>query len=176
MKKKIIGTIVITIIIITTITVTSVLALTNMLTKGMITGKLYRVDNVYEEIWNLVNSEKNGIKTVLTIKVNGAYVDYDFGCFDRVVIPINEDCNVVLSFGNDTMRIWIFGDKNEYSKTPLYVYDYEKNTLYGNREEAYLISNFTSLYYSWVGDNSKFDLDNLGNYEFVLAEYPLSYE
>ena len=42
------------------IIVVAILALTNFFTKGVITGKLYRVDNVYEEIWNMVNSENQG--------------------------------------------------------------------------------------------------------------------
>ena len=62
MKRKII---IISAVVVTVIVV-AVLALTNMFTKGAITGKLYRVDNVYEEIWNMVTSEKNGTQTILT--------------------------------------------------------------------------------------------------------------
>ncbi len=58
MKKKIIISSAVAISII----VVAVLALTNMFTKGVITGKLYRVDNVYEQIWNMVISEKMEIE------------------------------------------------------------------------------------------------------------------
>ena len=83
MKKKIIIFSTVTIAII----VVAVLALTNKFTKGVITGKLYQVDNVYEEIYNTVISERNGTRTVLTTSVEGSEVDYDFGFFSSINIP-----------------------------------------------------------------------------------------
>ena len=101
MKKKII----IFIAVIITIIVVATLALTNMFTKGVITGKLYRVDNVYEEIYNMVIAERNGAETVLTTSIEGSEVDYDFGCFENVSIPVNDEYEVVLSFVNqDELR------------------------------------------------------------------------
>ena len=100
MKKKII----IFIAVIITIIVVATLTLTNMFTKGVITGKLYRVDNVYEEIYNMVIAERNGAETVLTTSIEGSEVDYDLGCFGHVNIPVNDEYAVVLSFVNQPPR------------------------------------------------------------------------
>ncbi len=172
MKKKIIISSAVAISII----VVAVLTLTNMFTKGVITGKLYRVDNVYEEIWNMVNSEKNGTQTILTTSTEGSKVDYDFGCFAQVNIPVNDEYSVVLSFHQDELCIWLFEKNSKNHDAACYVYNYQTNTLYGNQEESHLIDKFTSLYYSWVGNDGKFNSENQGDYTFVFAEYPLSHK
>ena len=171
MKKKIIisGAVAISIIVV------AVLALTNMFTKGIISGKLYRVDNVYEEIWNMVNSEKNGTQTILTTSIEGAEVDYDLGFFQQVNIPINDEYNIALSFYQDELCIWLFEKNSKNHDAACYVYNYQTNTLYGNQEESHLIDKFTSLYYSWVGNDGEFNSENYGSYTFVFAEYPLSH-
>ncbi len=170
MKKKIIIIFAVAI----TIIVVAALALTNMFTKGVITGKLYRVDNVYEEICNMVNSEKNGTRTILT-SIEGSEVDYDFGCFEQVNIPINDEYSVALSFYEDELCIWLFEKNSENYDAACYVYNYQTNTLYGNQEESHLIDKFTSLYYSWVGNDGKFNPENQGDYTFVFTEYPLTH-
>ncbi len=177
MKKKIIISSAVAI----AITVLALLALTNMFTKGQITGKLYRVDNVYEEIWNMVNSEKNGTQTILTTSINGSEVDYDFGCFEQVNIPVNDEYTVVLHFyqnelSQDELSIWLFENNKKNRDVVRYVYNHQNNTLYGNKEESLLIDNFIMLYYSWVGDDGKFDSQNPGDYTFVFTEYPLSHD
>ena len=173
MKKKII----IFSAVIITIIVVAILVLTNMFTKGVITGKLYRVDNVYEEIYNMVISERNGSQTILTTSIEGSEVDYDFGCFEQVNIPVNDEYAVVLSFVNqDELNIVLFENNDKRHDATRYVYNYQSNTLYGNREEAHLIEIFTSPYYSWIGNDGKFDLENNGNYTFVYTEYPLSHD
>lgn len=171
MKKKIIVRSAVAISII----VVAVLTLTNMFTKGVITGKLYRVDNVYEEIWNMVNSEKNGTQTILTTSIEGSGVDYDFGCFVHVNIPVNDEYSVVLSFYQDELCIWLFEKNSKNHDSVCYVYNYQTNTLYGNQEESHLIDKFTSLYYSWVGNDGKFNSENQGDSTFAFAEYPLSH-
>lgn len=177
MKKKII---IISVAIVTVIVV-AVLALTNMFTKGAITGKLYRVDNVYEEIWNMVNSEKNGTQTILTTSIEGSEVLYELGCFEQVSIPVNDEYRVALcfyqnEFNQDELIIWLFENNDDDHDTPLYVYNYQTNTLYGNQEESLLIDQFTSLYYSWVGKDGKYDSGNQGDYTFMLVEYPLTHK
>ncbi len=178
MKKKII----IFIAVIITIIVVATLTLTNMFTKGVITGKLYRVDNVYEEIYNMVIAERNGAETVLTTSIEGSEVDYDFGFFNNVRIPVNDEYDVVLDFVNqDELSIWIFENNNfednaARRKSSLYVYNYQSNTLYCNREEAHLIEIFISPYYSWIGNDGKFGPENNGDYTFVYTEYPLSHD
>ncbi len=118
MKKKIIisGVVVISIIVV------AVIVLTNMFTKGVITGKLYRVDNVYEEIWNMVNSEKNGIQTVLTTSIEGSEVDYDLGCFAHISIPLNEEYRVILSFYQNELCIWLFEKNGKSYDSACYVF------------------------------------------------------
>ena len=173
MKKKII----IFSAVIITIIVVAILVLTNMFTKGVITGKLYRVDNVYEEIYNMVISERNGSQTILTTSIEGSEVDYDFGCFEQVNIPVNDEYAVVLSFVNqDELNIVLFENNDKRHYATRYVYNYQSNTLYGNREEAHLIEIFISPYYSWIGNDGKFDPENNGNYTFVYTEYPLSHD
>lgn len=177
MKKKII--IISSVAAVIVIIVGAVLDFTNMFTKGDITGKLYQVDNVYEEIYNMVNSEKNGTRTVLTTSIDDSYVDCDFGFFENVMIPVNEKYKVVLSFNSlnnyDELCIWVF-DKNNKADDVLYVYNYQENILYGNREESFLIDNFTSLYYSWIGNDGKFNSENQGDYIYEFAEYPLNHD
>ncbi len=178
MKKKII----IFSAVIITITVVTILSLTNMSTKRAITGRLYRVDNVYEEIYNMVISERNGSQTILTTSIEGSEIGYDFGCFEQVNIPVNDEYFVVLSFVNqDELSILIFENNNFENdsirrKSSHYVYNYQSNTLYGNREEAHLIEAFISPYYSWIGNDGKFDSENNGNYTYVYTEFPLSHD
>ena len=178
MKKKII----IFSAVIMTIIVVAILALTNMFTKGAITGKLYRVDNVYEEIYNMVISERNGAQTILTTSIEGSELDYDFGCFEQINIPVSDEYDVVLSFVHqDELSIWIFENNNFENNgtrriSSHYVYNYQSNTLYGDREESHLIEIFISPYYSWIGNDGKFDPENNGNYTFVYTEYPLSHD
>ena len=168
------------IIIITTaaifLIVATVLALTNFFTKGVISGKLYRVDNIYEQIWNMVISEKNGTRTILTTSIEGSAIDYDLGCFQQVNIPVNDEYSVALSFYEDELCIWLSAKNSKNHDAACYVYNYQTNTLYGNQEESHLIDKFTSLYYSWVGNNGKFNSANQGDYTFVFAEYPLSHK
>ena len=176
MKNKLI---IISIVAVTVIVV-SVLGLTNMFTRGAITGKLYRIDNIYEEIWNMVNSEKNGNRTVLTTAIEGSDVDFDFGIFRNITIPVNSEYSVSLSFHQNEfyqVELCVFLYENNgknYDVVAIYVYNYQSNTLYGDREESLLTEKFTSLYCSWVGNDGKFNLENPGDYTFVFCEYPLS--
>lgn len=167
MKKKII----IFSVVIITIIVIAILALANM------SGKLYRIDNVYEEIYNMVISERRGSQTILTTSIEGSEVIYEFGRFGQVNIPVNDEYTVVLSFVHqDELCIHIFENNNFENKASRYVYNYQSNTLYGDREETHLIEIFISPYFSWVGNKGEFDPDNLGNYTFVHTEYPLSHD
>jgi hypothetical protein len=176
-KKKIIISAVAIILI-----VVAILALTNMFTKGVITGKLYSVDNVYEEIYNMVISERNGVQTILTTSIEGAEIDRDFGFFEQVNIPVNDEYDVALFFDNqDELGILIFENNNFENngtrrKSSLYIYDYQSNTLYGDREEAHLIEIFILTYYSWIGSDGKFNSENPGEYTFVFEKYPLSHD
>lgn len=158
------------------ITVVAILALTNMFTKGVITGTLYRVDNVYEEIYNMVISERNGGQTILTTSIKDSEIDYDFGFFENIQIPVNDDYTVSLSFVNqDELCIWLF-NTNDREDDVLYVYDYQNNILYGKQEEDLLIETFIMPYYSWARSDGRFNPEDHGNYTFVYAKYPLSHD
>ena len=63
-------------------------AFTGGFTKGVLSGKIYRPQNVYEEIWNLVLIEQHTRnQTVLTASTKDAEVDFDFG-FDDDNLPV----------------------------------------------------------------------------------------
>lgn len=174
MRMRMKKTIVIAVVVIAVL-LTSTLVLTNNFTKGRITGRLYRVENVWEEIWNLMVSEKHGTRTVLTTSTGDWYVDYDFGQFDHVYIAVCDGCGVTLSFHHDYgLCIWLTETDGEQKTTTLYTYDYRSHTLCGAREEDYLTDRLLSSYFSWVGEDSEFDLESLGKYSFVMMEYPLS--
>jgi len=145
-----------------------------------ILDRIYCVDNVYEELWNRVNCEKTGTRTVLTTSTEGAYVDYDLGAFSHLCIPVTDEYRVSLSFHQnkfyqDELYIWLF-EKNGDNDSVLYVYNPETNTLYGNQEEAYLTEKFMSLYYSWVGNDGKYNSENPGDYTFVFEKYPSTHD
>lgn len=175
MRMKMKKTVVIAVVVIAVL-LTSTLVLTNNFTKGRITGRLYRVENVWEEIWNLMVSEKHGTRTVLTTSTEDSHVDYDFGLFDHIYIAVCDGCGVSLSFYDydDGLCIWLNETDGEQKTTTLYTYDYRSHTLYGQREEAYLTDRLLTPYFSWVGEDSGFDPEDLGEYSFVMMEYPLS--
>ena len=163
------------------IVVGGALDLTCMFTRNKLTAKLYQVENIYEEIWNLVSSESQGTPTALTTATEDAYIAYDFAQFQSVIIPVDDEYFISIGYEDNktAMRIWVSKRYDPYSGEPrdttLYVYDYENNTLYGDREEAYLMEKFISLYDSWVGDAGKFPSGDRGDYTYQYLEYPLSY-
>lgn len=165
MKKKIL---IVTVAVI--VAAAALLALTSVLAGASLAGRLWRVDNVYDEMWNLLSSEKRGGATVLTEAFDGAEVDYDLGSFDHVSIPLDDGCRASLSFYEGKLCIWLYEDDG----SACYLYDHQSNTLYGNREAAYLDDRFMSLYCSQVGDGSGASSDG-GEYTFELVQYPLSY-
>ncbi len=163
MKKKVL-------IIITSFLVLLIVAafvFTNMFTKGVFSGRIYKEQNVYETIWNMVISEKQGTKTVLTSSTKDAYADYDLGEFQNIQIP---ECGVVISFFENELTFlfnkydengdWVRG---EYIK---FKYNYDDSTLYGNESESYLFEHFLVYYYSWVDGTEKYSKDNPGKYAF----------
>ena len=173
MKKKII---IIAVVIV--ITLLAIITITNILKTEQIFGKLYRVDNVYDEIWNMVSSEKHGTKTILTTSIIGSEAIYEFGYFEKIYIPLNEEYSITLSLARnesyqEELNIFLHNDNNDRI---LYAYNHKSNTLYGNQEELYLIENFLSMYYSWIGNDVKFNSENPGDYTFVFTEYPFSHD
>lgn len=170
MKKRIVIAVVVVAVL-----VTSTLVLTNGFTRGCITGRLYREENVWEEIWNPVASEKHGTPTALTTSTEGSEVVFEFGNFEQVYIALSDGCSVSLSFlREDGLCIWLRETDGEQRTATLYTYDYRSNTLYGEREETYLTDRLLPRYFVWAGEDSGYSPEDLGEYRFVLMEYPLA--
>ena len=63
------------------------LFLTRGFTQGRITGRVYNVQNVYDELWNLLKREEYGQQTVLTGSDPTASKVFELGVFDSSVFP-----------------------------------------------------------------------------------------
>lgn len=170
MKKR-------TIIVCTAILLLAILitALTGGFTKGILSGKIYRPQNVYEEIWNLVLTEEHTRnQTVLTTATKDAYVDTDFG-FEFVGVYIPE-CDVMIGwrFTNGARELSFFflsrpdGDGDYVN----FLYNYETKTLFGNEEFSFLLENFLQDYFQWCEDSADFSSDySIESLEDVPFQY-----
>lgn len=146
--------------------------------KGIISGKIYRPQNVYEEIWNLVLIEQHTEKqTVLTSSTKDAYVDFDFGFhFVGVIIP---ECNVTISWwkndGKMALSFMFPLDNGEYAH---FIYSYETKTLFGDTDFSYLTDKFLTDYFEWCETatdfSSEYSIKELGVYTFQY-ENPIYY-
>jgi len=148
----------------------STLIITNCFTRSILTGKIYQTENVYEELINLLVTEKlTSRKTVLTTSTEKTYVDWDFGfVFVGIYIP---EYNVSLHLDYEGIRIYIREEGAEdYSA---YIYNYEEKTLYGEADESQLIESFLTHYFEWCNNSSRFRsgyaLDTMGDYKFKCA-------
>lgn len=149
--------------------------LTNGFTKGRVTGILYHVDNVYDEIWNLVKGEEWGTQTILTSSTEGAYTDTDFGLFRGIVIP--ELDIAITRYHSSLVFMLSMPDENSETvkeKSVFFIYDPKTNSLYGEEQESYFEEHFLSHYFSWAKDTSKYTMDNKGEYSFQY-ENPISW-
>lgn len=146
-----------------------IMVVTGGFTKNILTGKIYRPQNVYEEIWNLLLIEEHTTnKTVLTSSTKTAEEDWDFG-IDFVGIHIPE-CNVTISWERSNRRELSFLlslGKGEYVH---FIYNYETKTLFGDTEHSYLMENFLTDYFAWCEAASDFSSDfsaeSLGEFVF----------
>lgn len=141
--------------------------LTEGFTRGVFSDQIYRPQNVFEEMWNLVASEENGRATVLTLGSEDGYVDYDLGMFDHIDIP---ECDIVLCRDSgDELRFQFCPDKGGYV---IFIYDYKAKTLYGDNDKEYLAEHFLESYFGWcrkAGFKSSYSKDDLGKYSFKYA-------
>ena len=135
--------------------------------KGLLFGKIYRPQNVYEEIWNLVIQEQRGTgPTVLTATTQNAVVDYDFGVFVAVQIPA---CNVAIAWEEKGAELlFLFG--LETGGWTSFIYNYKTKTLFGDMDLSYLMENFLADYFAWCENNAAFSsgyaTDALGDFTF----------
>ena len=147
-----------------------VMILTGGFQKGVISGKIYRPANVFEEIWNLVLAEQYGkAKTVLTTATKDAEVDFDVGFFQNIQIPehrlaIGWETGGKALFFSFSVRLGVDGAHIKF------IYDYKSKSLSGNTVLSYLTENFLSPYFDWCEADddfsSAFGMDSLGNYAF----------
>ena len=164
MKKKI--KIAVALLIVLAIIILPTLWLTNCFTQNRLTSKLYRPDNVYEEIWNLVVSEQFGTPTVLTTSTEGAYAHYGLGEFEQVNIP---ELDMAVLWMYDPHKLLEFFFKTDEGYV-MFVYDYETKTLYGEEQPEFLMENFLKYYLEWNKEETKYTPDNLGNASFKYVD------
>lgn len=142
--------------------------LTAGFTKGILSEKIYRPQNVYEEIWNLVLTEQHtGNQTVLTSSTNDTVVDFDFG-YEFVGIHIPE-CNVTVGWESEGEELF-FLFPLEHGEYAHYIYNYDTKTLFGDADFNYLIENFLTDYFEWCEESSDFtsgySAESLGCFTF----------
>lgn len=123
-------------------------------TKSVLSGKIYRPQNVYEEIWNLVLIEQHTRnQTVLTSSTKDAEVDFDFGVeFVGIHIP---ECNVTIGWeseGKELFFLFPLG-QGEYAH---FIYNYETKILFGDADFSYIMENFLTDYFEWCKAASDF--------------------
>ena len=127
--------------------------------------KLLQIPSVMLE--QRINEELESNPALVEVDDNSDFSDdNNVDTFNKDENVNNENLSENNNFENDSIR----------RKSSRYVYDYQSNTLYGNREEAHLIEAFISPYYSWIGNDGKFDSENNGNYTYVYTEFPLSHD
>ena len=164
MKRKI--KITVALVIVALLITLPTLWLTNCFTKSRLTSKIYRPDNVYEEIWNLVVAEQFGGDTVLTISSEGAYAKFGLGEFEQVNIP-KLNMAVLWMYEPHKLLEFFFKTDEGYVK---FVYDYETKTLYGEEQPEFLIETFLKYYLEWNKEETKYTPDNLGNVPFKSVD------
>ncbi len=164
MKRKI--KITVALVIVALLIILPTLWLTNCFTKSKLTRKIYRPDNVYEEIWNLYVKEQFGGDTVLTTSKENSEAQYEFGQFMYIRIP---DYSMIISWESRTLAFDFFTDDERILVK--FLYDYETKTLYGEEEFEYFAENFLQHYLEWNKEETKYSLDNLGNVDFQYVEY-----
>ena len=154
------------------------LFLTNGFSVGRITGNVYNVRNVYDEIWNLLKREERGEKTVLTGSDPESSKVYELGVFDFIRIP---SCGTTLS--NRQGTLWISVNTGEYEpdltgapreKEVSLEYDVRTKTLtlYDVKAEKYLRDRFLSVYFARQDPDdpeTKYSLDDLGEYSVRIT-------
>ena len=163
------------------------LFLTNGFTVGRITAKVYNIQNVYDEIWNLLKQEEHGKKTVLTDLDPTASKVYELGVFDYIRIP---KCNATLT--NRTGSLWISIHTGEFvtdtvgrirEKYVVYEYDFrsKKLKITGTDNEDYLIDQFLTDYFRQQASDKlqiEYSIGKLGDYSIEIVDlgdyYPLS--
>lgn len=164
MKRKI--KITVALVIVALLIILPTLWLTNCFTKSKLTSKIYRPDNVYEEIWNMVVSEQFGGDTVLTTSTEGAYVKFGLGQFEQVNIP---KLNMAVLWMYDPHKLLKFSFITEEGYVN-FVYDYEAKMLYGNEQPEFLMEKFLKYYFEWNKEKTKYSLDSLENTPFKYVD------
>lgn len=154
-------------------------------TKGIFTNHIYFPRNVYEEIWNMLAAEERGKTTPLTTAADDAeevwYEDPYTGGWDGQSFSS-------IQYRNTKRRInW--RESYKYEKVLLefhcnanwpdereteFGYDFETKTLYGTKEEAWVVENFLTDYFRWCEEDSDFEsafsMEDLGDFHYQKVE------
>ncbi len=128
--------------------------------------------NVFEQIYLDTQRVERGKNSILLSGTESAYADYDVGIFQNIVIP---DLQLTIEISNDSLYLYFYNQNEERdtSKSILYRYNRETQTLYGEQSLAYLKDHFLSYYYDWYHNANypiDYTLESLGNYTFVQQE------
>ena len=160
MKKKVI--IILSVIVLSIFLI--VCLITDFFRNEKLGNYIIKTDNVYEEIWNLAVKEEYG-DSLLTSIGSDSYAKIMIGGLDYIYIDCGEN-DVMLRWQDGGLWISCACSDDCY----WYVYKSETNTLYGEKDESFLIENFLVPYFETAGESTKYSLDNQGDYSFVLVE------
>jgi hypothetical protein len=146
-------------------------SVTNWFTINAFTHHLYRVDNVYEEIWNLTAAEARGTETVLRSLSDDFYVDYDLGVFVCVSL---DNGGITIGFEQNAeykvmMRIFVKNGPNAADFVS-FIYAYDTSILYGETDESFLTENLLADYFGAADNPSDYSLSDKGEYRFFAYE------
>ncbi|MBQ2785515.1 MAG: hypothetical protein IJF02_03325 [Oscillospiraceae bacterium] len=131
-------------------------------------------DNVFDQLHWEVKKAEYGMDSVLVSGTESAYVDYDFGMFASLQIP---ELDMAMSFHNNELHFLFFDipdpDGPNSTQYVHYRYNFEDNTLYGERSVEFLKDHLLTFYFQWcknAGIENSFSLDDLGEFTFILRE------
>ena len=144
--------------------------LTRGYTQGVLTHRIYNVENVFDEIWNLVISESHGTRTILTKSTEGAFADYDLWQFSGLHIPEIGIGIAIHEFNEFKECDFYVHEDGQERPTNEFVYSYPNKTLYYDGDPDSFFRSFLKAYFEWAGKSSKFALDRLGKVETVFCD------
>ena len=144
--------------------------LTRGYTQGVLTHRIYNVENVFDEIWNLVISESHGTRTILTKSTEGAFADYDLWQFSGLHIPEIGIGIAIHEFNEFKECDFYVHEDGQERPTNEFVYSYPNKTLSYDGDLDSFKNGFLKAYFEWAGKSSKFALDRLGQFETVFCD------
>lgn len=140
----------------------------------LLTSCKQETDNVFDQLYDEVETVRRGRDSVLLSGTESAYADYDFGMFENIQIP---DLDMCLSIDSQSLYMLFFSTpeagNESSSRYVLYRYDLVDHKLYGENTVQYLSDNFLFHYFQWCSDTDEanaYSLSNLGEFTFIQEE------